>query len=63
MNDTRTTSTPVRLDVRKDGSRFIGDLIWSDGSVWSAWQVSRTLTNLKLNARATFDGEIVRVAS
>lgn len=56
-----TDATPIRLEVRKDRSRFIGDLVWSDGKVWKAWQVFKTLTALKTNARCTFDGPIVRV--
>ena len=52
---------PVRLEVRKDGRSFIGDLVWSDGEKWLGWQVWRRLSDLKTNARCTFDGPIVRV--
>lgn len=55
------TAYPVCLEVRKDGSKFIGDLVFSDGITWPAWQISRTLTRLKQNAEFTFDGPIVRV--
>lgn len=50
------------LEVRKDGDRFIGDLVWTDGTVWPAWQVFKRLYSLKANARAAgFHGPIVRV--
>ena len=61
MTKDQTAVTPVRLEVRKEGSRFIGDLVWSDGSAWMAWQSWRTLKRLVKNARCTFDGPIVRV--
>ncbi len=54
-------SRAIRVDVRKDGRLFIGDLIWSDGSKWLGWQVFKTLKALTSNARCTFDGPIVRV--
>ena len=53
--------TAIRLDVRKEGNRYIGDLVWNDGKVWKAWQNWRTLKSLTENARCTFDGPIVRV--
>ncbi len=50
------------LEVRKDGDRFIGDLKFSDGIVWPAWQVFKRLYELKANARASgFEGPIVRI--
>lgn len=51
-----------RLEVRKDGDLFIGDLIWSCGITWPAWQVFKRLYQLKANARAAgFEGPIVRI--
>lgn len=59
---TEPSTTPVRLEVRKDGNLFIGDLVFTDNTVWMAWQVFRTLKALKQNTRATlFEGPIVRV--
>ena len=55
------TAKPVRVEVRKDGSKFVGDLIWSDGKRWNGWQVFRTMKALTENARATFQGPIMRV--
>ena len=54
-------SYPLRLEVLKEGSRFIGDLIWTGGEKWLGWQSFKTLKRLKSNARCTFDGPIVRV--
>lgn len=54
-------ATPIRLEVRKDDGRFIGDLVWSDDTRWIAWQVFRTLKGLTENARCTFGGPIIRV--
>ena len=59
MYDVRPTA--IRLEVRKEGNRFIGDLVISDGDMWMGWQVARTLKALTQNARAVFDGPIVRV--
>ncbi len=56
------TATATRLEVRKDGRLFIGDLVWSDGDKWMAWQTSRTLKNLVASARCTFDGPIHRIS-
>jgi len=57
------TATAIRLDVRKDSymSRWVGDLVWSDGKVWPGWQIAHTLKSLTASARATFDGPIERV--
>lgn len=55
------SSVPTVLKVRKDGDRFIGDLHWSDGEVWTAWQSFKSLGTLVENARCTFIGPIVRV--
>ena len=52
---------PVRVEVRKDGNRFIGDLIWSDGDKWLGWQDWKRLSSLVQNVRCTFEGDIVRV--
>ncbi len=61
----RTTPTinahPVRVDIRKEGNRFIGDLIWSDDTQWVAWQTFRLLRDLKQNVRASLDISMVRV--
>ena len=53
--------TPLRLEVRKDGNFFIGDLVWPDGNRWLGWQKHRTLKALKQSARCTFNGLIVRM--
>ena len=55
------TSYPVRLEVSKEGSKFMGTLVFSNGDRWPAWQVSRTLKRLTQNARCTFDGPIIRL--
>ena len=53
---------PIRLEVRKEGHLFYGDLVWSDGNKWMSWQSGfRTITLLTQSARCTFDGEIIRV--
>ncbi len=53
---------PKVLEIRKDGDLFIGDLIWSDGTTWPAWQMFKRLYKLKANARAAgFEGPIVCV--
>ena len=57
----KADATALRVEVRKDGHKWIGDLIWSDGTRWPAWQVFRTLKALTASARCTFEGEIVRV--
>jgi len=51
----------IRLEVRKDGNKFIGDLVWSNGDRWPGWQTFSTLKALKKNAEFTFHGSIVRV--
>ena len=56
-----TNSKPIRLEIRKDGSKYIGDLIWSDGKRWNGWQVFKTIKALTENARCTFGGPMVRV--
>ena len=56
-----TPAVATVLKVRKQDNRFIGDLHWSDGHVWTGWQVWRRLSDLKRNARCTFQGMIVRV--
>ncbi len=57
----KNTATAIRLEVHKDGNRFTGDLVWSDGTIWKGWQDWRTLKALTENARCTFDGPIIRV--
>ncbi len=53
---------PVRLEVRQNGDRFVGDLVFNDGVTWPAWQVFKRLYKLKANARAAgFNGPIVRI--
>lgn len=52
---------PIRLEVYKEGSYFIGNLIWSCGNVWMCWQKFKRLGDLKENARCFFDGPIVRI--
>jgi hypothetical protein len=56
-------AVPVRLEVVKneDGTRFYGNLVWSDGKVWYAWQSFKRLRDVTKNARCTFSGPIVRV--
>lgn len=52
----------IRLEVRKEGHRFYGDLVWSTGDKWVSWQSGfRTLKALTQSARCTYEGEIVRV--
>ncbi len=50
-----------RVEVRKEGRKFYGDMIWSDGSKWTSWQSGvRTLKGLQASVRCTIDGFIVR---
>lgn len=60
MTDNPALPIAVRVDVRKDGRLWIGDLVWSDGKRWPAWQVHKTFSALTASARCTFAGEIVR---
>lgn len=55
------TATPLRVEVYKDGNLFIGDLVFSNGDIWKAWQVFRTMAGLRQSAACTFDGPVVRV--
>lgn len=51
-----------RVEVRKEGRKFYGDMVWSDGTVWTSWMSGfTTLKGLKQNVRASFDGFIVRI--
>lgn len=54
---------PCRVEVRKEGHRFYGDLVWSDGSHWTSWMNGfRTLKGLREAVRAAgFEGFIVRI--
>ena len=55
------TITPKELRISKQRSKWVGDLIWSDGSAWNFWQIAKTKKALIDNARCTFDGPILRV--
>jgi len=53
---------PTKVLVRKEGSWWYGDLMWSDGTAWINWQSGfRTLRALTASTRCTFDGPIIRV--
>ena len=55
------TVSPKELRISKQCSKWIGDLIWSDGSAWNCWQIANTKKALVANARCTFSGPVVRI--
>ncbi len=53
--------TPTRLEIRKDGDIFVGDLVFDDGSKWVTWSSGLTFKSLRQGIHCTFDGRIWQI--
>ena len=50
------------MEIRKEGSLWVGDLVFNAQEKWEGWQWARTLKALKENASQTFEGRMKRCA-